>query len=1059
VSPHPVRVVLLSFLLLALILELALFAYWRGLLAPRLEQEARAQAEVLAQAQAPALARALALTDAPARERRLQQVLDSLLLLRDPVREEAYFQAVQLTIDGSQYAQPPGELQRSVGEPGGNAFVSEVTLFDPSSMVLLGVARIHVSSGFHRALAVDMRRQLIGQGVFIAGLLAVLGGALALLLRQLDRQQQARLAAERALAANERRLRHLIDNLDNYFVYARAPDGRMQWVSDSVERVLGVSRAQFLSERRHLLTDHPMNTESLARLDALRPAGSENFEFEMRDPSGRLRRIECTEVVSSVDGGIDGIARDVTAQRRFEDELQAAREAAESASTAKSQFLANMSHEIRTPMNAVIGMATLLGKSELKPRQREQLAKLESSARLLLGILDDILDLSRIEAGKLRILRREFALDELLTDLTTLVGQRAREKRLDLLIDCAPSVPQRLVGDSMRVLQVLVNLVMNAIKFTDHGEVVVRVEQVEADAHSHLLRVEVSDTGSGIPPEALPRLFEQFTQMDESSTRKHGGAGLGLAISRRLARLMGGELEAESTPGRGSRFWFTARFTRAAESAPSRPDLPRSGLRVLVVDDSAAAREVFGNLLGSLRFEVHMVDSAESALALFDSGPAPFDLLLIDHDLPGRSGLEAVRELRSENRCPPCVMVSAIEDEALPGMAEQAGIDVFLHKPVSPSALYDAALQALHRQAGGAHRLPLPRAPQTLTGFAEGSRVLLAEDNEINRQVAGELLRGMGLDVCIAINGRQAVELARAERFDLVLMDVQMPEMDGLEATARIKSDPRTRALPVVALTAHAMASDRERFLEAGMDDYLAKPIEERDLRRVLSHWLPSAVDQGARVAAADASSAVEAPLPELAGVDVAGALARLNGKQALLWRLLAEFRERHGDAAAALQRSVLARDHDGAARLAHTLRGSGATLGLDALAAVAGEAERAARVADFDALERALPELAAAIDALQALDLPAADASKTATASSAGSVAIEPSESDLHIALSDLAKAIDERRLDAANRLADLPESMFERSELAAALAALDYPRARAVLERAQSRLQGGAA
>jgi signal transduction histidine kinase/DNA-binding response OmpR family regulator/HPt (histidine-containing phosphotransfer) domain-containing protein len=1038
-STQPVRLVLFSFAMLVLIMESALALYWRELLAPRLLQEAHAQAEVLAQAQAPALARALAIADPATRDLRLEEVLDGILLLRDPVREDPYFQAIQLTLDGDQFASSPGGLIRIVGQERADAFVSEVALFDPASMVLLGAARFHVSAGFHRALAEDLSGQLIGQGVFIAGLLTVLGSALALLLRQLDRQQQARLAAERALAANERRMRHLIDNLDNYFVYARNADGKMDWVSHSVERVLGVSREQFLTERRSFLTDNPINQESLSRLDRPVRRGSESFEFEMRDAQGIVRRIECTEVVSNVDGSTDGLARDVTAQRQFEAELRTARETAESANTAKSQFLANMSHEIRTPMNAVIGMATLLGKSTLSSRQREQLAKLESSARLLLGILDDILDLSRIEAGKLRIMRREFALDELLTDLTTLVGQRAREKRLDLLIDCDSEVPRRLVGDSMRVLQVLVNLVINAIKFTDHGEVVVRVELVEADAHSHLLRFDVRDTGKGIPPDALPRLFEQFTQMDESSTRQHGGAGLGLAISRRLARLMGGELEAESTPGRGSRFWFTARFTRAAEPVPTVPTLPRPGLRVLVVDDSAAAREVFGNLLGSLRFDVCMVDSAEAAMPLLIGTESRFDLLLIDHDLPGRSGLDTVRQLHVEGLCPACVMVSAVEDAALPGLAERAGVDVFLPKPVSPSALYDAALQALHRHGGSTLSSAMLR-PQAPSRFAAGCRVLLAEDNEINRQVAGELLRGMGLEVQIAVNGRDAVELASRERFDLVLMDVQMPQMDGLEATARLKGDPGTRGLPVVALTAHAMASDRERFLEAGMDDYLAKPIEERDLLRVLARWLPVA-DGSDELPKVSAARHAAPPIPIVPGIDTAAALSRVNGKQALLWRLIRDFRERYRETPGQLRDWLAQNLGDAAARHLHTLRGSAATLGIEAVTQAAGSAERALRNKDDRALGDALTDLAQALSELQLLELPGEEPTPTLTTTN-------PLE-ESRAALADLAKAIDERRLDAARGLARLSESLPERTELAAALDALDYIAARAVLDR----------
>lgn len=1043
--------VLLSFALLAIILEAALAWYWQVLLEPRLRSEAESQAQVLAQAQASGIAQALSLDDPIERDLQLDEVIDGLLLLRDPRRDDPYFQSLGLTLDYEHMEAAPGSLDRRAGEEDLSGFAVQVELYHPYTSALIGVADFRVSDGFYRAFSDDVRRQLYGQGLFIAGLLALLGGTLAWLLRVLEQQHNARLAAEQALAANERKLQHLVDNLDNYFVYGRDAEGRIISVSDSVQRVIGVSRDEFVRRRGGLLTDNPINQASLQRLQQPREAVSAQFEFEVRDDEGRLHRLECTEVVVRDKQGrisaIDGIARDVTAQRRLEAELRQARDQAEAANRSKSQFLANMSHEIRTPMNAVIGMATLLSKSPMTSRQRSQLSQLEASARMLLGIIDDILDLSRIEAGRLSIVQSEFSLDELLTDLTALVGQRARDKQLDVLIDCDPAVPSHLVGDAMRLQQVLVNLVVNAIKFTERGAVVVEIGLLARDGDAVMLRFAVRDSGIGIPPEQLPRLFEHFTQMDESSTRQHGGAGLGLAISKRLVELMGGKIGAESEPGRGSTFHFSARFSAVAGDAPAQPAALRDGLRALVVDDSPVARDVFGHMLESLRFEVTLADSAERALDLVHHSHTPFDLLLIDFRLPGQNGLDAVRELRRRRRLPASLMVTAYGDESLAAEAERSGVDVFLHKPVSPSTLFDAALRALHSKGG----LPgeAPTAEQHVQGgrFAPGQRVLLAEDNEINRQVAGELLSGLGLEVVMAENGRVALQRLQAGPIDLVLMDVQMPELDGIEATRLIKQDARLAKLPVVALTAHAMASDRERFLAAGMDDYLAKPIDERALVRALSRWLKREARERATetAGAANRASAGE-QLPALPGIDVDAALARVNGKQALLFKLLQEFRQRHRHSAARLA-ELLPQDRDAALALAHTLKGAAATLGANGVADAARELEQQMRQGQS---EISVQALRAALDQLQALPLDLPDRSPPQTAVSAW-----------HDNLRALEEALEARRFDAA-RLADqllsgLPEVLRGSSECAAlqtAMQQLDLEQAGRHLKRLKQRL-----
>ncbi|MFA6191736.1 MAG: response regulator [Sulfurimonas sp.] len=770
---------------------------------------------------------------------------------------------------------------------------------------------------------------------------------------ELAEQQESLLEQQEILFQTEERTRLILGSV-NEGIWGLDANGKTTFVNESTMEMLGYSEGELFDANMHALVHYSYPDGSVYE--------RKNCHIYLTSVDGVGRKID-NEVLWRKDGtsfpveyettpllkddkliGTVIVFRDITKRKEVEDEINKAKKTAEDATKAKSDFLANMSHEIRTPMNAIIGMSHLALQTDLNPKQRNYIEKVDSASRSLLGIINDILDFSKIEAGKMEFENVDFYLEDVLEHLADLSVIKAQDKGLELLFDVGMDVPSGLIGDSLRLGQVIVNLVNNAIKFTEKGEIIICIHKIADESDGVRLLFEIKDTGIGLTQEQQNSLFNAFSQADASTTRKYGGTGLGLSVSKKLVEIMQGEIGVASKIGEGSNFHFTAKFGVQNEQRNllmSPEDV--KNLRILVVDDNASAREILQSMLTSLKLDVTAVSSGHEAIGELEQAQLeykPYELVLMDWMMPEMDGLETIKRIHADiklSKIPTFIMVTAYSREELLQNSAGIAIEGILVKPVTPSTLLDSILNALGKEvAQSTRRHEKESNYKEAERILKGAYLLLVEDNLVNQELAIELLQNAGIKVDVANNGAEALQMVQLAEYDGVLMDCQMPVMDGFQSTRLIREIPQFSNLPILAMTANAMAGDKEKCLECGMNDHIAKPIDVAHLFLTMARWIkPKSVEVN--------------EVLQIEGMDIKSALARVAGNEKLLRKLLGRFVQTQSDVIVRINGAIGGNDMQTAIREAHTIKGLAGNIGADLLFSHAQELERVLKDGESD--------------------------------------------------------------------------------------------------------------
>ena len=902
--------------------------------------------------------------------------------------------------------EPSGEAASSVRHATASG---DGTVFERKTWLFVAHTKFNLRWLVSRSYAGGVDKTL-SRAVWIVGSLTSLLLALYLanLLTKNERIQQKVDAATEDLrhnmqemAASEARLRHILDS--SPLGIAVSVEGVARLANPAMKSMLNVEVGDYIPK---LYVDPTARDGIRKRL--LEEGSVRSVELQMFNAEGQVRDFLTTFMLTDHAGesAVLGWLLDITDMKAAEQLARVARDAAEEATRAKSDFLANMSHEIRTPMNAIIGLSGLALRNDMPPRIQDYLRKIRQSGEHLLGIINDILDFSKVESGKLEIEAIAFDLDAVIDNVVNLMSKSVEDKDLELLCCVAPDVPRTLIGDPLRIGQILINYTNNAVKFTKQGEVQLAISVRARSDTDILLHFAVTDSGIGLSEEQIGRLFTSFVQADTSTTRNYGGTGLGLAVSKRLAEAMGGEVGVQSVLGQGSTFWFSTRLgLTSQERTAVRPRIDLQGRPVLVVDDNETSALILSEMLSGMGFAVQHANSGQAALDLLsqaDQTEVPFEFVMMDWQMPGMDGLETVRAIRAQGLAtvPAVLMVTAHRRQDLIKAAERLGVEHVLAKPVSHSLLVNTMMQILGQsdQPG----LPptqhsQPNSLETALQALGGARILLVEDNEINQQVACEILRDVGFVVDVAENGQIAVQsvearAAEGQPYDLVLMDMQMPVMDGITAARLIRENHAADRLPIVAMTANAMQVDRERCRDAGMNGFVPKPINQDELWRALLAGIKPREGLGPVRRALPAAPATGPAgdndllqsLRSIATLDPEQGLLRTGGNPAFYASLLKKFVASQEDAMQRVQQALQDGDPPTAERHAHTLKGVAASLGAHVLQQEAGELEsnlrqHASTAELLEAMERTTQQLDTLMQALRSvpglLDNPAPSA------------------------------------------------------------------------------------